>query len=322
MKLKYTFAMAALLSFGAFTSPTALAQAATSKPVGYVTETLQSGFNLVGLTVHQPVLASGVVDAVSGTTVTDNEVDFGTALTAGQTYIFEVLTGTAAGVIQEVTVFSGNDVTTKDDISSELAAGDKYQLRAASTLETALGTTSSVLQKGLVSSLADIVWLPNGSGGFDRYFLNTLNQWKSADTNLLAPNVPVVYADGFFIEKRTGSVPLDTYGEVKTVSSATVVATGFNAVSGVFPSGSTLQNSGLVNDLQKGLVSSLADIIWLPKVGGGYDRYFFNTLNQLKSADTNLNVNVDVPLPSAFFIERRGADTNVEITPPSFYSSL
>jgi len=326
MKLTKTIASVALLSAAALVAPLAQAQSVSTTPAGFKEESLVQGFNLIGLTVHQPVLASGVVDAVAGTVVTDNEVDFGTSLTVGRTYVLEVLTGNAAGAIQEVTVFAGNTVTTLNDISADLAAGDRYELRAAATLETAFGTNSSVLKKGFSPSSADIVWIPDGLGGFNRFYLfgTVVSSWRNADTNSPAPNTPLVYTDGVFVQRiDPGSVDLVTFGEVKASNAIIAVTTGFNAISSVYPTGSTLQNCGLGDSLKTGFSPSSADIVWLPTAGGGFDRYyFFGPAKILRNADTNGTVGTPVELPTAFFIQRIDPATNVTLTPPAEYAGL
>ena len=92
------------LALAAVTCGLAGAQATTAytTPVGYVTQTAATGkFNLVGLTVQNPVVASGVLDASTATSVTDNEVNFTTLpLVTGETYVLELTNGSGAGTIQ------------------------------------------------------------------------------------------------------------------------------------------------------------------------------------------------------------------------------
>ena len=77
----------------ALLAPGALFAQTTAKttPVGYVTtENLaQDQYNLVGITVHNPTVAAGVLSAESDTAVTTTGVDFTTLLTSGSTYILE-----------------------------------------------------------------------------------------------------------------------------------------------------------------------------------------------------------------------------------------
>lgn len=303
------------------------ADPAYTKPAGYVTHTLKTGqFNLIGLTLHQPVIATGDFTAVSGTTLTDSDVDFGTALTSGKTYILEIIEASDTdlnGAIQEVTVWSGNTITTPQDLVAQgLAIGDSYQMREVPTLESIFGTTDSLLKKGVVSTIADIVWIPNGSGGYNRYFLATTNQWKNAANNGLAPNVPVCYTDGMLVERKGADVDLVFTGSVKTTGTSIALVQGFNPIGATFPAGSTLQNSGLSASLKPGVVSTIGDIVWIPDGLGGYTRYFYHTTNQWRNAATNVAAPADVPMTSGVFIQRKDAAVNVKLTPPSTYSNL
>ena len=85
---------------------------AFTTPAGFVTHTLRAGqFNLLGLTLHEPVVASGDLTGVTSTQLTDTDVDFGAVLTTGTTYILEITDAEDAslnGTIQEVTVWSGD----------------------------------------------------------------------------------------------------------------------------------------------------------------------------------------------------------------------
>ncbi len=327
--MKYTTitTLAALLlaTSGAIAQTTAY-----TKPSGFVTHTLKAGqFNLIGLTLHKPVTASGAFTAVSGTTLTDTSKNFTTLLTAGKTYILEIVenngstTDDMVGTIQEITAWTATELTTTDDLDADgLLVGAKYQLREAATLETVLGTTDSVLKKGVVPTLADIVWVPNSSGSYDSYYLHTTNVWKRVTGNTPAPNVPLVYSDGFWIQRRGAEISLVLTGSVKTKETSMALQTGFNPISIVSPVGVTLQNSGLADSLQKGVVATLADIVWVPKTGGGYDRYYYHITNVWKNADTNATIGSDIDLPSGVFVMRRNAPTNITLTPPSGYSGL
>jgi len=118
---------------------------AYTKPSGFVTHTLKAGqFNLIGLTLHKPVTVAGTFTAVSETTLTDSNVDFGSVLTAGKTYILEITDAADSalnGTIQEITSWSGNAITTPVDlVAYGLSVGDKYQLREVATLQQIFGT--------------------------------------------------------------------------------------------------------------------------------------------------------------------------------------
>ena len=174
MKTKALHAVAAI-GLSALLVGSASAQTAVSKPVGYVTETLTPGFNLMGVTLHNKVSASASVTAISGTTITvaDGVVD---GLVDGQTYILEVTSGSGLGAVQVFTTFdaAADTITTIDDLSSEVSTGDSLVIRKASTIADVFGAANeSGLLGAAAAASADNILVPDGSGGFVTYFYST-----------------------------------------------------------------------------------------------------------------------------------------------------
>lgn len=296
------------------------ASAATTDPVGYVTQSLSQGFNLVGITVHSATEVSGQPESVAGNTFTDNDVDFTAALAAGTTYILEITAGPGAGLIQEVTAWTTNSLTTPVDLTVfGVGPSSSFTLRKAQTLEEIFGTSESVLKKAFNIGSADVVWVPDGSGNYDRFFLHSSNAWRSA-SNVNAPNIPVVYTDGVLIEKKdVGTVQLVLEGEVKTAATSVPVINGFNVISVVYPAGATLQNIGLENSVKAAFNIGSADVIWVPTGPGTFARYFRHSSGNWRN-DSNVNVTAPVPLPSALLIERKDPAANFQISPPSSWN--
>jgi hypothetical protein len=314
------------------------AQTATSPIVGYTTQTIKSGqFNLIGLTLHEPAVAAGTLEVVGASSVTDTGAGFGTLLTAGKTYILEIVDTASPlnGIIQEIGAWSGDNLTTTQNLSVlGVAAGTKYSLRAAPTLNDLLGASNTAGFTGSAtfnSNEADLVYVPNGTGGFDRYYYSTYvgyTGWYNATNNAAAGTTPVVYADGILIFRRTGAdLSLVISGTVKTTVTKLALAAGqFNYISSVFPVGSTLGNSGMASNLtgSANFNSNEADLIYIPDGTGGYNRYYYSTYvgyTGWYNATTNIPSDT-VPLSSGIIILRRGAAVNVVINPPSSYSAL
>lgn len=320
--MKSIFAHAMLAALVASASAYGQTEAKT-KPVGYETITLNANqFNVIGLRLQGASVAGGALDTIGTTSVTDNEGNFASTLSASKTYILEITSGTLSGLTVEATWTSGNVLNTPDNLSQAgITAGTTYNLRPALTLEEIFGTTNSVLTKGLTSVSADVVWIPNGVGGYNQYYLSNASTWKNANGNALAPNIPIVYTDGVFVQKRGSGAVLTLSGEVKTGGSTVPLVNGFNLVSTVYPAGATLQNLGLEDDVQKGLTSVNADIIWVPDGTGNYKQYFLNNSNVWKYAD-NTVAPADVALTSGILIQRKGASKVFTFTSPSAYGSL
>ena len=327
-----TLAAMLLGTAGAF----AVESAAYTKPSGFVTHTLKAGqFNLIGLTLHQPIAVTGAFETVSGTTLTDSDVNFDTALTAGTTYILEIIDAADTslnGTIQEVTDWSGNTITTPQNLVTDgLAVGDKYQLRAAKTISDIFGATNIAgLQPTdeFKSDEADVVFVPNGAG-FDKYFYSNLTGatgWFKSDFTA-ADNAPLPYMDAIFVLRRAATdLNLVVTGSVKTIQVTLALGAGaFNYITTVYPVGATLGNSGLEANLTATdeFKADEADVVYMPNGSGGYNTYFYSDLTGaigwFKSDFTDAT---NVPMQTGIIILRRGAAINATITPPSSYSGL
>lgn len=316
-------AIAALVASGISSAQTP----AYSAPIGYVTQDLvPNTFNLVGLSLHGSPLVTGDFEAGSGNDLVDDELSF--APTPGRTYVLEILDGSIAGTVQALAAasFSGTTITTPDDlVSMGLATGAKYAVRLAPTLEEIFGVDSdSVLARSLNSNTADIVWLMDGMGGFNKYFVHVSGEFRISGTATAAPNVSVIYSDGLLVQKRGVASSLVLTGQVKTDGTNSVASQGFNLVSVVAPAGLTLFTSGLDDDLAPSLNFNTADIVWLPTGTGTYTKYYRHvTGNWRDVSDSGTNMTVDVPLPSAIWIQRRSATpANISIDVPSSFDNL
>jgi len=312
--------------FAAVLSPS-FAQTATTKPVGYRTETVKAGvFNLLSSNLDNPVGAAGTIDTIAGATLTDNEANYTAAFTAGEPITLKITDGANAGITQDVTAFTEKTLTTAQDISTLLAAGVKYEVRKTPTVASTFGATNTAgLAQGTATS-ADVLWIPNGAGGYTRVYRSAGGLagagWRkvgggSAD----AANEAISITDAIFIERRgAADLPVVFTGHVQTTATKTGVIKGFNPVSRVIPVGLTLTDSQLQTELTQG-TSTAADIIWNPNGAGGYDRYFYSSggisgTGWRKVGGGSADQSA-VVLMSGFLIERKGDPTNVTVRIPT-----
>ena len=320
-----SLALAAAAAIALAAAPTVSAQA-FSNPTGYVTETLRAGqFNLIGLTVHQPVEVAGTFDTVSGTTLTS--VGAFSGLTAGSTYILEITSGAAEGAVQEITTFDANSITTPDDLSAQLTTSDTYAIRKASTINDVFGENN---ESGLLgtdtftASNADNILIPNASGGFTTYYYSnspSFEGWLTGTSE--AGGTPIIYTDAVFVFRR-GNSPADDLdlvvsGAVKTSDTQLALSGGnFNFVSSGFPVGSNLGNSGLSSFVEgtDTFVASNADNVLIPNGSGGFDTHFFSTAAGFSGWFSGTTPSDDQVLPSAFIIFRRSSDAGVSVSVP------
>jgi hypothetical protein len=337
----YTYSL--LLAAAAASGMAFGASTAYTTPVGYSTQLLSQGFNLSGLTLQNPAVVTGNFETVTSTTLSDTSVTF--APVAGRTYIVEMTSGAQLGSIFEVlsSSISGSTVTVTtipatDLVALGIAVGDTYKLRLAPTLEEAFSTVPLASGGVLVASLnianSDIIWVPNGLGGFDKYFLRSgvtpaFQRVTGATTFVAAPNVPLIYIDGIYIEKKT-TVPasLVIAGEVKKVGSNSVIRQGSNLVSLVAPAGLTLRTAGLEDDITKAINVANSDIVWVQQPNLSYVKYYFNSNPttggwRTVSNNTNLPALTDPPLGNSILIEHKpNTVAPLDLNVPAGYSAF
>jgi hypothetical protein len=324
MKLNTYAFLAAALACGM-----ANAQTAYTTPVGYTTQELAPNqFNLIGVTLHQPSIAAGVLDAESSNSVTDNGVNFTTLLAAGATYVLEL----PNGVIQEVTSWSGSVLTTADNITGSVVPGSTtYILRRADTISSIFGATNSA---GLTASAdgdlttCDVVQIYNGTGFDTVYYFNDgagTEGWFD-DANNPAADKAIVYADGIFVKRVAGSsINLVIDGEVKKVGTSGVLAAGFNYLGGVSPVGLTLDNSGLATSMTPSADGDLTtcDTVLLPN-GGAYTTcyYFDDGAGTTGWFDDANNPAGTLSITPGFLILNVGGSSSYSLGVPAAYGSL
>jgi hypothetical protein len=305
---------------------------AYTAPSGYVKSDLVVGFNPIGINLHGDILVSGIIDSEAANVITDADVDFASALSDGNaTYLFEVTSGSQNGSVSVITSSTATTVTIE---GSGISAGtESYTIRQARTLDEVFGTgANAMLTGGTTSTSADIVWLPDGSGGYDQYFYSTFggaNQFRPTTAAFapVAKPVSVFYPDGLFVQVASAAKEITVFGEVKTTPTIASAAPGFSLISLQNPAGQTLAESGLNAFISTGNNPSEADIVFIPTGPSTYNEYFFSTFLganawRLKSSPF-VGDEGGTTLPSSFFIQNTGVTTKVGvITLPAFFSTL
>ena len=333
-------ALAALVASGTTHAQTP----AFSKPSGYVTKTLAQGTNLVGISLQTPSLASGKFEAITSTTLTDNQVTY--APISGRTYILEITSGSQTGSIFEVPAanITGSTITittvpATNLITIGLTVNDTYNLRIAPTLVDVFSLTTlangGVLHAALNIANSDIVYVPISPGVFDRYFLRSSGGFQriTGSTTFVAVDgatVPLVYADGVLVQKKTSAAASITFtGEVKLVGTNGVLTQGFNLVNVVAPAGLTLRTANFITSpptLASSLNVANSDIIWLQKANLTFDRYYYHSSGNWRNADTNSNLSAlsDPEISGAIYIQKKSttALAPLKIAVPSSFSNL
>ncbi|YCM42112.1 hypothetical protein V2O64_12445 [Verrucomicrobiaceae bacterium 227] len=344
-----TLKAVAAIGLSALLAGSAAAQESKSKPVGYETLTVANGFNYLGLRLHEAPVASDVSVDVDGAVVTvaAGIVD---ALEAGTSYLLEVVDGDAEGAVVPISAFDGasNTVTVSDaSLGDDFGIGDGFTIRPIATLATVFGADNTAgLDEGQGGTGgADQVWVPDGLGGFGKYYFDSENfdtfgrTWTDATDGktIVDPTaVNLVYTDGIIlVGAGTDNNTFVVSGSVKLTSTAFVVTDGFNYLSSVSPAGATLEsmfglnNSAALSTGQGG--TGGADQVWVPTVDG-FDKYYydienFDTFDETwtdasdgKTVVTASAVSLDGA--SGFILVNTGGGQMVSTAAPSFYSSL
>ena len=320
---------------------------AYTSPVGYATTSLAQGFNALGLSLQTPTLVAGSFETITATTLTDAEVTY--APIAGRTYVLEITSSSATpglvGSIFEIPAanISGNTITVTtvpatDLVALGLTSTATYKLRIAPTLEEIFTkvpfASGGVLVAALSAGTADVVWVPTGTGNYVQYFLRsgTTPEFRVVGATVASPNVPLVYSDGFFVQKKGTNVSsLTISGEVKTVGTTSVAVQGFNLIGAVAPVGLNLFNSGVETNMTAALSAGTADILWVQNTNLTYTQYFRRSGTLVGSGwrVSGGTVNLTqaeaeaVSMSAGFLLQRKAASSiNVKLKAPSSYSSL
>ncbi len=305
------------------------ANAASTTPVGYETLSLQSGFNYLGLRLHAATVSAGTFETVTANQVTDTGSDLGALLDDNTTYVLEINNG--SGVVQEFlgSAATGDSISLVSDITGSVSAGASYQIRPAATLASVFGANNSAgLATGFFGPGGDIVFVPDGAGGFAQYYYDE-GESSWADSNGVVvdgASVPLVYLDGVVIA-ATGDLSLTVTGEVKkTSTSQLLLSESFNYLGSVYPAGATLASSfdAAIPTLDKGFFGPGGDTFFVPDGAGGFNQYYYDD-GESSWADATSGTVIDatqVDLPAGVLVFNTGAAAPLLNSAPASYSSL
>ena len=333
-----SFIPIALIS-ASFTIPMVHAQTATTTPVGYETLNTTVGVNYVGLRVHEPVLASGLLQGASSTTVTvENGIT--NALSSGSIYILEITSGSAdvTGIITTITGFNEttDELTITDDLTSlsGFVGDESYQIRKSASIASVFGSNNeSGLTSALTFAASDQVWLFNGAG-FDKYYyaqggFGSTEGWKdSAGNDVIPENINTIYTDAIILFSAEGN-DVVVSGEIKTTSTQIAAVGQLNYFGGIYPVDSTLASAFGENN-SSGLTSALtfaaSDQIWIFN-GASFDKYFyaqggFGSTEGWKDSNSNDVDPTTINIPAGYVFINNDGDQNIPVAPPTSISDL
>lgn len=302
----------------------ALADTATTAPVGYVTVTFPGSNSLtaVSVTLAKSPEYSGVSTSQTATTVVSTGANWTAGAWTGKLVYLENSTGAEEAFLITANTADTLTVSSSFDLTTRYTGARKFTINAAHTIGSLFGTTAAEVKfaQGTVD-VADLIYLWNGTG-YTTYNFNG-STWRRS-TSLGNANNDIVYPDeGFFVLRRSAT-PVDVVfaGQVPVKPQTTTIpGNGQTNVSSRFPVGATISSMGFQS--LPGWTSTVAateDRIYVWN-GASYVTYWYNGTNWRRSTGLG-NANNDViPANSFMFVFRTNAgSTNEFATSPLPYT--
>lgn len=323
-----------LLSLAGFlVAPRGFAQTTVATtPVGYIQETFTpstSGtsrvFSAVSFPLHQAPVYVGLVASTSSNTITlSGSIPSGltSAATPFLVHVENAANSAATGQSFLITSASTNSVTVSSPnytVGSILAAGDQVAIRGAETIGSLFGSTDStvMLQGGTSPENADVLYLWNGTGWADYYYIPSYGWVEDSDAQYTIQNGAVIYPDEGALVGRisTNTLPA-TYamsmGAVPTnAQNEPVSAPGFTFIANPLPVGLTLSQFGFTNSQSwlEGNSPQNSDVVLVWSGSGWQDFYYISNYGWVLDSDPNYNLqtNFVIPAASAVMVHRQTA---------------
>jgi len=318
-----------------FLAGSAFSQTAVSGAGGYETLTIrgEGKFTTIGLRLHEPQVVSGTFDSQDGSSLSDADVNFDDVLTDGTRYLVEITGGTSSeGTVIEVDSWSGSDLSVDGAAADDVT---DYTIRAAKTINDVFGADNSLGLSpdttGAGGASVGKIFVPDGAGFKSYSYIDLGQAFQGWADSLLNPagDTPLNYVDAIIVnEPGAEDLSLVVTGMVKTSPTVLPVDQLFTYVGTVYPTGSTLANSGLSGSLTADTTGAGGgDSVYVPKDdASGYTRYQFLDLGAAFSgwADNLLAPSDDVELTSGVVIDQNGtgAAYNAVTSAPDFYADL
>lgn len=297
----------------------------TTDAVGYTSTTVAAGsVKALSLPLNTPPDYSAAVSAVTSSTIQTANAGW-TANAYGpfssNPHVVRFLTGANTGRQFRVSSNTTDTLTLTTggvDLTTGIAAGDRYAIFPVATLQSVFGATAPSLNTSSNSSAADNI-LIRGSFGWLTYY-NDGTQWLR-EGGAGSENTAALLPDAGFLFVRRGNTSYDftVTGSVPMTN----LITDFPAARTVFfanrfPVGTTLVDLGLAQlpGWNADSNSSTADNV-LIRGTFGWLTYYFDGTNWLREGGGTAAENPTVPVGGALLVVRRsGSDTTLNEARP------
>lgn len=292
------------------------AQTVATDPVGFENTVVQAGtIAALGVPFDRPADFQGAVSSRTSTTLTTTSAGFGSlGPFASNPHAVILLSGANVGrrYLIDSNTTDTLTITTGGDLTTQIAATDKYKVVPCHTLASLFGATGTGLVTGGSAATADTVQLRSG-GAWLTYF-NSGTQWfLSGGGSTNRNNTPVLPEQGFLFSRRPGSDYTFTgLGAVPTTALKTdFPANAVTSFANRFPKDTTLKDLGLhaVAGWALGGSAAATDNV-LIRSGGAWLTYFHNGTQWFLSGGGGANRDATpVPIGASVLVVRRpGSD--------------
>lgn len=299
--------LALLLAFGLEAS----AQTVTTVPVGAVTVSFPQGTSCGSLTLEEASVYVGAVSAAGANSLTVASVGSwvsGAYAVPAAPYAVRITSGVLSGSTFKITANTDVSLTldTKGiNISSLLAASDKFRIFPVDTLGTLFGTSSVDFQTGGSASAADNILLWSGTAWLTYYHNGT--SWRRSGSLSNQNDAVLMPDDGFMVIRRPAStLSLVLTGCVRDGAAKLLVkgsASTFAANS--FPVNQTLASLpfSTMSGWLKAASASASDnvMVWS---GSTWLTFYHNGTSWRRSGSLSNQDAYSIPAGSPYFVRR------------------
>ena len=200
-----------------------------------------------------------------------------------------MISGSDAGANTLILSWSGDTLTLGDDLTSAIVTDtDQFRLHSLPTIGDIFGIGGDVIVGGSATT-ADLILLPNPAGtGLIRIYYSTGGftgiGWRQVGSSGDKSNLPIYFTDGLYVLKKSaGDSQIVVSGSVKVTPTKVIIEDGYLPYSTIFPSATTLFNSGLYdsNNLASSITAgsaTTADLVFTDTDGDGIlERYYYSS---------------------------------------------
>lgn len=285
-------------------------------------------YTFLALQSIRPVVASGVVTAVSGVTISDSSAGWQNDQFNGASgpYYLELESGLMADIVD--TEATGGVLTLVGDISASVQVTDTYRIRRHTTISDLFGADNSAnLKEGNGPDDADNIIIYGGGV----YSSATYWRWNQSGSegwynfSYVPAGDAVIYPEqGFYIKRKDpGGLTLTTSGVQRDGSYVAPIVQGYNLVGSIRDSETSIAAIGLVTgDPITGFASGEnpddGDNVLIIGGSGGAVTLWHSALSGFEGwRDFNYELSEDFVISpgTAFFIRRKspGFDWSIPI---------